>query len=408
MTRSLGRTLERNVALPYVVVFVLVLAIFAVAVHAVVQVLHARALAARLDALAKTAAALAERDRGRFGVADGAGTVLGSGEGIEWFDASGRRLAARGTVASPSPALHSGGGVERPAESVASITRPVLDDGRTAGYVRASISDERSEQSVQWIDAGLIVGFVFAAATSAAGGWYLSRRSITQVAASVNALEEFTANAAHELRSPLAAVRANTEAALRDEHLTVKDRSRLETVVETAASMHRLIDDLLLLAAASGARDHEVHAVDLAELVQAVAADAADEAARRGVELELQIDGNPSTRGNALQITRIVANLVDNALRHSPPGEAVHLRAWSERGAALVSVRDRGPGIAPQNAARIFERFWRADPARGAGAGTGLGLAIVDALAKRHAATVAVTSTPGSGSTFTVTFPNPR
>jgi signal transduction histidine kinase len=407
MTRSLGRTLERNVALPYVVVFVLVLAIFAGAVHAVVQVLHARALAAQLDALAKSAAALAERDRGRSGVAEDAGRVLSPGEGIEWFDAAGRRVAARGAVATPSPPLHPGGGIAWQAESVASTTRPVVDNGRIAGYVRASISDERSERSVQWIDAGLLVGFVLAAATSAAGGWYLSRRSIAQIASSVRALEEFTANAAHELRSPLAAVRANTEAALRDEHLTVKDHSRLETVVATAASMHRLIDDLLLLAAASGARDHDAHEVDLEEVVQSVAADAAEGAARRGVEVDVQIDGRPTMRGNALHIARIVANLLDNAVRHSPRGGAVRVRTWSERGAAFVSVRDDGEGIAAQDAPRVFERFWRADPARRAGEGTGLGLAIVDALVKRHGGTVAVTSAPGAGSTFTVTFPHP-
>ena len=167
--------------------------------------------------------------------------------------------------------------------------------------------------------------------------------------------------------------------------------------------MSRLTNDLLLLAGTERSFERELFAIDVASMLGSLEARYRDRFAEAGVALTFTTEGRSILYGNPNQIERIFSNLIENALRYTPAG-TVSVESNHRRGVVSVTVRDSGIGIAQENQARIFDRFWRADPARSRG-GSGLGLAIARALARRHGGDVTVTSELGQGSAFVASFP---
>jgi signal transduction histidine kinase len=219
---------------------------------------------------------------------------------------------------------------------------------------------------------------------------------------------EFVSDASHELRSPVAAIRAQLEVALAE-----GDNADWPVVARKAlgeeARLEALVSDLLLLASSDEQRDltNDIGAVDVD-----VAALVRDEAARpRSVPVDVDIDGASApallVRGRADQLVRVVANLLDNASRHA----AGRVQATVARcdGAVVVAVDDDGPGIPPADRERVFERFTRLDPARARPehGGAGLGLALTRAVVERHGGTVAASDSPLGGARLEVTLPAP-
>ncbi|GAA1647323.1 sensor histidine kinase [Actinoplanes couchii] len=202
---------------------------------------------------------------------------------------------------------------------------------------------------------------------------------------------------AHELRTPLTNIRSWLEAAQDD--LAPTDAQLLTLLHEEAVQLQHIIDDLSDLAAgdAGTLRIHPVR-VNLRELLDQVVE---SQAQTDGVRLTLDVAGDPKIEADPVRLRQIVANLVSNAIRYTPPGGAVTVSA---SGSALT-VRDTGIGIDPTDLPKIFDRFWRADQSRSrATGGSGLGLAITRKLVEAHGWTVTVTSTPGRGTVFTVDF----
>ncbi|GAC1309290.1 MAG: hypothetical protein NVSMB19_22940 [Vulcanimicrobiaceae bacterium] len=398
MTTGLARTLARSVVAPYVGVFVFVLASYALGVHLAVDVLGDRADRARLDTLARAAVSVVERTGRPYEVGDQANGIANPvDQRATWYDLRGRVVAVRGADAA---ALRG---------RVLEVRTVPVGDGRggaTIGTVRLVQSDERRERTLFLVDIGLGFGFVLATLAAVAGGRILSYKSIERLTENVRSLEEFSANAAHELRTPLAAIIANGEASLRAGALEKHDAHRVETVVATAMSMRRLSDDLLTLAIPGRVNPAETHRIDLEEVVTSALALVAPLAERGGVRTLAQIDGAPWVVGRPDQIERIVVNLIENAVRYTAAGGRVVVAARDDRGEATIVVRDTGIGIAPADRRHIFERFWRADHARRVGDGSGLGLAIVAALVERHGGSIRVESELGVGSTFTVRLPH--
>ena len=218
-------------------------------------------------------------------------------------------------------------------------------------------------------------------------------------------LRQFVADASHELQTPLTSVRGYAElfrrgAAQRPDDLATTMR-RIEA---EATRMGVLVDDLLLLARLDQGRPMDSEPIELTGLVAELVADA------RAVEPDRQIDevsdGPVTVRGDDVRLRQVVGNLLSNARAHTPPGAPVTVRTLVRGDEAAIEVSDQGPGLAPEHAARVFERFFRADPSRArASGGSGLGLSIVASIAEAHGGRAEVESAPGDGATFRVILP---
>lgn len=217
----------------------------------------------------------------------------------------------------------------------------------------------------------------------------------------------FTADAAHELRTPLAVMLTHTQNGLASDSLTEEHREAFEASQRAVQRMRRLTESLLALARLDSGEVTATHAsFDLCELVKD-AIELLDPLARKqGVTLEAAL--TPARcEGNAEQIGQVVTNLVSNAIFYNRSGGGVRVEVSTESGAAVLTVSDTGLGIPPEHLPHIFERFYRADKMRSDAAGrTGLGLAITKAIVEAHGGSITVATMPGEGSTFTVRLPN--
>ncbi|MFT4194897.1 ATP-binding protein [Ottowia sp.] len=218
---------------------------------------------------------------------------------------------------------------------------------------------------------------------------------LTRLAAAWAALTHFTADAAHELRSPLAALRLQAQSLERaQDHETRRIAAgRLLAGIDRAT---RLVEQLLALARQEGAaREAAFAPVDLAALARAAVADARPEAERRRIDLVLHVPAPAVAPGQAEALAVLLRNLVENALRHAPEGGQVRVGARAAGEGAELVVEDSGPGIAPGDRPRVLDRFHRVPGTPGHG--SGLGLAIVRAVAERHGATLALDESPALG-----------
>jgi two-component system OmpR family sensor kinase len=229
-------------------------------------------------------------------------------------------------------------------------------------------------------------------------------------AASQERMRRFVSDASHELRTPLAAVRGYAElyrqGAVREPEEVAGAMRRIE---DEATRMGGLVEDLLTLARLDEERQDRRSPVDLTVL----AADAVQDARALEPDREVRLVavngalGAVVVDGDEARLRQVVTNLVANALRHTPRGTPVELAVGRDAGDGLLEVRDHGPGIAPEQARKVFERFFRADASRqrGKGGGSGLGLAIVTAIVSAHGGQVGLSPTPGGGATFVVRLP---
>ena len=230
-------------------------------------------------------------------------------------------------------------------------------------------------------------------------------------------MRRFVADASHELRTPLTTIRGFAELYRQGGSRDPAELDRLMRRIEDqAARMGLLVEDLLLLARLDQQRPLDRHPVDLLALAADAVHDARAVAPDRRIELVLGAEnGDPAgtalvVLGDDQRLRQVLANLVNNALTHTPAGSPVEVRVGAStldgRPGAAVEVVDHGPGLAPGEAERVFERFYRADPARSpADGGTGLGLSIVAALVAVHGGTVGVDTVPGRGARFRVVLP---
>ena len=218
-------------------------------------------------------------------------------------------------------------------------------------------------------------------------------------------LRQFAADASHELRTPVTTVRGYAElyrtGALDDPAELTEAMRRVE---QESVRMGSLVDDLLRLARLDQGRELERVPVDLGAVVTDVGRDAQATDPERPVTVE--VEDPVVVTGDERLLRQVVTNLTGNALVHTDPDVAVTLRAAVEGDRAVLEVRDAGPGMRPEVAERVFERFYRADPSRSRHrGGSGLGLAIVHATVIAHGGEISVTTAPGEGTTFLVTLP---
>jgi two-component system OmpR family sensor kinase len=229
---------------------------------------------------------------------------------------------------------------------------------------------------------------------------------IQERAAGEARLRRFVADAAHELRTPLTSLRGYAELFRQGALPTMEAVGNAMGRIESeGARMARLVDDLLLLARTDQGRPLEVEPVDLVRLAREAVGDFA--AADPGRPLTSELDGSAVVMGDPIRLRQAIDNLLANVRAHTPPGTPTRVSVQRNGRWVEVTVADEGPGIPAQDQTRVFERFWRGDPARGrtGAGGAGLGLSIVDALVHAHGGTVAVDSVPSQGTAFTMRLP---
>jgi heavy metal sensor kinase len=221
-------------------------------------------------------------------------------------------------------------------------------------------------------------------------------------------MRRFTADAAHELRTPLAVIRNEAEVALRQPRSGEEYGRALENVLEETVRLSRLADELLFLCRQeAGLNPQPGGPVQIGPLLEEVVGNMRQLAQEKGVELALEIGHGGTVLGDAGQFRRVFYNLLDNAVKHTQGGRGrVRVVCRREGGEVVITVADTGVGIAEEHLPHIFGRFYRADPSRTAGeGGAGLGLAICRSVVQAAGGTITASSRMGAGSEFTVRLP---
>ncbi|MEX2156421.1 MAG: ATP-binding protein [Gemmatimonadales bacterium] len=233
---------------------------------------------------------------------------------------------------------------------------------------------------------------------------------MTRLERSFAALRRFTADASHELKTPLTVVRAGVERAITRPDLPQETLAALEETLQEVNRMTELLDALLTLARADeGRADLHREPVDLRAIIEEAGETGELLAEHAGVTIEIRMPPDPLVLAvDQSRMRQLALNLIENAVKYTPRGGQVSVELGASDGRVLLTVADSGIGIAPGDLPHIFDRFWRADSARtrtGERPGTGLGLAICKWIAEAHGGTIEVQSRPGRGTTFTVALP---
>ena len=349
-------------------------------------------------------------DPGQLGLAFGG---RGSGTLAYVVDPQGgflgpRDLAVAGLPDTTSIAAARTAGTDVRTASIADVpvriySQAAIRNGRQ--FVVQIVADRTSESNtLGGLLAVLAIGGLGAVILAAAAGFAYSGRALVPIRESLRRQREFAADASHELRTPLAVIRASVEHLRRHPRKPVESvGTALEDIEAEVGRLTHLVDDLLLLARAdSGAIELEHRPLDLADVAADAVAPLAQLASERKVALVLDPEPAPAV-GDAGRLGQVVGILVDNAVRHSPPDGKVLVRTRADRDGASVVVEDEGPGIPPEDADHIFDRFWRAPGAPDGG--TGLGLAIARWVVERHGGSIAVDPSAPRGARFTVRLP---
>jgi two-component system OmpR family sensor kinase len=282
--------------------------------------------------------------------------------------------------------------------------RPLESIGRTATAIADGDLSQRVEQTNEKTEIGRL-GRVLNTMLGQIEAAFQSREAALQAREeSELKLRRFVADASHELRTPVAAVRAYAELFSRGAagHPDDLERAMLG-VTQASERMSALVDELFLLAHLDEGRELEREAVDL----ESVVAESVEVTRALEPERPLTVETRPTlVTGDRSRLRQLVDNLLANVRAHTPPGTPVTVTLEHAGGNAVLSVADSGPGIDAAAVGHVFERFYRADATQASGvAGSGLGLAIVAALADAHGGAASVSSEPGMGATFTITLP---
>ena len=336
-------------------------------------------------------------------------------------------------------------------DSLRLVTMPIMKNGRMASIVQVGSSLEGVEDALHQLLIILLIAVPAALLIASAGGLFLANKvlrpvdEITQIARQIGSgdlsqririkrvndelgrlaatfdemiakLEEsfhrvkrFTADASHELKTPLTILRGEIEVGLKKKRALAEYQRILNSNLEETNRMSRIIDDLLTLSRADmGELSMEREKVELSSLAREVWDDLQIMAQEKGIQLQFMGDGFTRVEGDPLFLRQLILNLTENGLKYTPAGGIVELQVKGDQdeGVARIWVSDTGVGIAQKDLKRVFDRFFRVDKARSRETGgTGLGLSISQWIAQAHEGQINVKSKVGKGSTFTVTLP---
>ncbi len=229
---------------------------------------------------------------------------------------------------------------------------------------------------------------------------------IARLEKSIRKIRQFSGDVSHELRTPLTIIRGEIEVMLRKERTAEEYRTTLRSALEETRNMEKIIDDLLALSRIEAAARMKFHGdVSLQEILMEVGESRSPAAREKGIDFVVHGGTARPVKGDRVLLERLAANLVDNAIRYTPPGGRVEIGLDEEKHRVVLTVRDSGIGIPKESLPLIFDRFYVVDPSRSKeSGGSGLGLSIVKSVAEIHGAAIEVDSEPGRGTTFRIVF----
>ncbi|MUG92232.1 sensor histidine kinase [Scytonema sp. UIC 10036] len=406
------REIRYRLLLSYMGVFALILGCFALAVRVVFTRSLNQEFTEKLIDLGEGAAANARFENGHVKIENEFPilNIIARKQALQWFDPQGHLIDQQGDDVLNLPIVeHKTINIQTDKKNIQAVTLPIIgsDDGKLIGYVRASQSLNDFYATLHKLDWGLSGGILIAMVLSGVGGILLTRQAMQPIEDSFQRLKQFTADASHELRSPLMAIKSNATVALKyPEGMREADVDKFQAIVSATQQMSSLTEDLLFLARTDKIPNQKRELVNLAEILENLVLQYKPEAETKQIHLQCAIGNHLYLLGDGIQLMRLFTNLVANALHYTPNGGKIEIRANLTGSHILVKVQDTGVGIAPENLEKIFERFWRADSSRSYhSGGSGLGLSIVRAIVENHGGSIAVTSQLGVGSCFTVRLP---
>ncbi|MGK7957089.1 MAG: sensor histidine kinase [Crocosphaera sp.] len=338
-------------------------------------------------------------------------------QSIEWFDDNKNLLWHQGALeisSQPEPGLFTLPSQERksPIRTVtfSVAVNPSTDsESSSEGYVRISQSLRELETANSQLLLILSLCAIGAFSLAGVGGYFLTDTAVKPIEEAYEKQRQFTADASHELRGPLTAIKASIDIMHRHpERFEAKDNRKVGAIAKATNQMTRLVEDLLFLARTekkTTKSNAEHTSLAIHDLLQKLVDLLEPLAGEKKITLNYQAFDEVSVMGNEDELTRLFSNLLYNALNYTPENGLVLVRLEQQNRLVKVSVEDTGIGIAAEDLLHVFDRFWRVDKARHNSGGTGLGLSIAQAIAHSHRGQITVKSKLGIGTCFEVTLP---
>ncbi len=396
-----------RLTIAYLSVLTIILMSFSLSVRYIFLLSLNQQFNSRLEGLAKAASFNMDFEDGELEVDDEENLVQEQ-QTIQWFNLENNLVIQQGKYNLDFPLK-----IAPPfqnflyPEPIRSFTQPVYDpeNNELIGYVRVGESLRRLQNTLRRLDYGLTGGVIIAVLLSAIGGIWLTHQAMKPIEKSFERLKQFTADASHELRSPLMAIKTNADVALKySEGIRKTDEEKFNAIASATNQITCLTENLLLLARTDTVAKIKYKTINLSLLLSDLAKSHQPKAQAKNLVLVTQIAQDLLSPGDEILLRQLFTNLLQNALYYTLSGGSVKIEADKVHSKFIdIKVKDTGIGIALENLDRIFERFWRVDKSRSYQAGkSGLGLAIAREIAQVHKGKISVESQLGVGSCFTV------
>jgi two-component system, OmpR family, manganese sensing sensor histidine kinase len=341
---------------------------------------------------------------------------------IEWFNPTGDRLWSTLSANLPIAPMHPhifGETIQIPRVDLEplilrQITQPIRQGADLLGYLRVSEPWFEVTIPTRELVIDLLAGTTVMVGSVAAIGWFLSGLAMQPIRESYQRLKQFTADASHELRNPIAVIQTNVQVALADPEAEVADQQKhLQVIERLTRRLGRLVEDLLFLARQDSGAAPPRSPVVLAKLLAETVEEQRTIAADKQIHLDLSVPdefAQETVFADRDQIIRVCTNIIANALQYTPIDGTVKLSLnqikRSGQNHLQIKVADTGSGIPAEAIPQVFERFYRVDPARSkSSGGTGLGLSIAKAIVDNHQGQITIESPAHQGTIVTITLP---